>query len=120
MSLPGLEEAKEFFLNAKAKVHATQRRETDAKKENFDAVFMGPQGTGKTMLANLYAKFLRSMGVVKSSGSISGINRFSAYNMSKTSTLGTIHSTSLSCGGCVSRWLLMRLGSMLIASDRHH
>ncbi|KAH7134637.1 P-loop containing nucleoside triphosphate hydrolase protein [Dactylonectria estremocensis] len=102
MSLPGIEEAKGFFLHAKAKIQAATRRETDMKKENFDAVFMGNQGTGKTMLANLYANFLLSMGVVKSVGAITGINKFSAYNMSKTSTLSSIHSTSITCGGCIA------------------
>lgn len=102
MSLPGLEEAKSFFLQAKAKVKAAERRETDLKKENFDAVFMGGEGTGKTMLSRLYAKYLVSLGVVKKSGVFTGINRFSAYNMSKTSTLGTIHNTCNACGGCVS------------------
>ncbi|KAF4954616.1 hypothetical protein FSARC_12056 [Fusarium sarcochroum] len=102
MSLPGLEEAKAFFLHAKAKVKASQRRETDFKKENFDAVFMGSEGTGKTMLARLYAKYLVSLGVVKNSGVFTGINRFSAYNMSKTSTLGTIHNTCNACGGCIA------------------
>ncbi|KAJ4269690.1 hypothetical protein NW762_001358 [Fusarium torreyae] len=102
MSLPGLEEAKAFFLHAKAKVKASQRRETDFKKENFDAVFMGSEGTGKTMLARLYAKYLVSLGVVKKSGVFTGINRFSAYNMSKTSTLGTIHNTCNACGGCIA------------------
>jgi hypothetical protein len=102
MSVPGLEEAKSFFLNAKARFRASERRETDIKNENFDAVFTGHQGTGKTMLANLYAKFLASMGLVKPSGTMTGINKFSAYNMSKTSTLSTMHSTSIACGGCVS------------------
>lgn len=102
MSLPGLEESKAFFLHAKAKIQAATRRETDLKKENFDAVFMGNQGTGKTMLANLYAKFLASMGVVKAVGAIDGISKFSAYNMSKTSTLSSIHSSCITTGGCVS------------------
>lgn len=102
MSLPGLEEVKAFFLHTKAKVMASTRRETDFKKENFDVVFMGNQGTGKTMLANLYAKFLRSLGVVKPMGAIPGINKFSAYNMSKTTTLNQIQHTCTSCGGCVS------------------
>ncbi|KAM0216083.1 hypothetical protein ACHAQD_007997 [Fusarium lateritium] len=102
MSLPGLEEAKSFFLQAKAKVKAAERRETNLKKENFDAVFMGGEGTGKTMLSRLYAKYLVSLGVVKKSGVFSGINRFSAYNMSKTSTLGTIHNTCNACGGCIA------------------
>ncbi|EMT73145.1 ESX-1 secretion system protein EccA1 [Fusarium odoratissimum] len=102
MSLTGLEEVKAFFLQAKARVKAAQRRETDLKKENFDAVFMGGEGTGKTMLARLYAKYLISLGVVKKSGIFTGINRFSAYNMSKTSTLSTIHNTSNACGGCIA------------------
>ncbi|KAG5765466.1 hypothetical protein H9Q72_006449 [Fusarium xylarioides] len=102
MSLTGLEEVKAFFLQAKAKVKAAQRRETDLKKENFDVVFTGGEGTGKTMLARLYAKYLISLGVVKKSGVFTGINRFSAYNMSKTSTLGTIHNTSNACGGCIA------------------
>ncbi|KAF4988297.1 hypothetical protein FGRMN_9848 [Fusarium graminum] len=102
MSLPGLEEAKAFFLQAKAKVKAAERRETNFKKENFDAVFMGGEGTGKTILSRLYAKYLVSLGVVKKSGGFTGINRFSAYNMSKTSTLGTIHNTCNACGGCIA------------------
>lgn len=102
MSLPGLEEAKAFFLHAKAKVQASTRRETDFKKENFDAVFMGNEGTGKTMLARLYAKFLVSLGVVKQTETVSVIGKFSAYGMSKTTTLSHIHSICISCGGCVS------------------
>jgi hypothetical protein len=106
MSLSGLEEAKAFFLQTKARVKAAQRRETDLNKENFDVVFMGNEGTGKTMLSRLYAKYLISLGVVKKSGVFTGINRFSAYNLSKTSTLGTIHNTCNACGGCVSGTIL--------------
>ncbi|PTD08788.1 hypothetical protein HYE67_004660 [Fusarium culmorum] len=102
MSLPGLEEAKAFFLQTRAKVKAAQRRETDLSKENFDVVFMGNEGTGKTMLSRLYAKYLISLGVVKKSGVFAGINRFSAYNLSKTSTLATIHNTCNACGGCIA------------------
>ncbi|KAI5458547.1 P-loop containing nucleoside triphosphate hydrolase protein [Mariannaea sp. PMI_226] len=104
MSLPGLEETKAFFLNARARLQASARRETDLKHENFDAVFMGNQGTGKTMLAGLYAKFLASMvGIVQNqSGTMTGISRFSAYNMSKTSTLSVMNTMSVTCGGCIA------------------
>ncbi|KAF7562534.1 hypothetical protein G7046_g1615 [Stylonectria norvegica] len=102
MSVPGLEEAKSFFLHAKAKAQAVERRETSLEKENFDAVFTGNEGTGKTTLANLYAKYLVSLGVIKSVGSVTGINKFSAYNFSKTTTITQMHNTSSICGGCIA------------------
>lgn len=125
MSLPGLEETKAFFLHAKAKYQAASRRDTNLKKENFDVVFMGNEGTGKTAMAGLYAKFLKSLGVVKQTSNVDVINRFSGYGMSKTSTLSTMTSTSQNNdnNGCVStnceHQMLIEL-YLTKELDRHH
>lgn len=102
MSLPGLEDIKAFFLHAKAKVQAATRRGIDLKDVNFDVVFTGNEGTGKTAIANLYANFLASLGLVKPRGAQKGIEKFSAYGFSKTRTLDSMRTTISNRGGCVS------------------
>lgn len=102
MSLPGLEEAKAMFLHAKAKFQAATRRETNLKKDNFDVCFIGNQGTGKSFLANLYAKYLVSLGVVKPPSGSTGIHKISSYYFRKTNTVDAMTNIANSCGGCVS------------------
>jgi hypothetical protein len=102
MSLTGLEETKAFFLHAKAKIQAASRRDTGLKKENFDVVFLGNEGTGKSAMARLYAKFLASMGLVKPTATYSGIEYFSSYGFGKSASLSTMRNTCDACGGCVS------------------
>lgn len=104
MSLPGLEETKAFFLHAKSMVEAAARREIDLKNVNFDVVFMGNEGTGKTAMARLYAKFLASLGLVKPNDTYAqtGVETFSAYGFSKTRTLDSMRNIVSNCGGCVS------------------
>ncbi|KAI9147702.1 Stage V sporulation protein K [Paramyrothecium foliicola] len=102
MSLTGLEETKAFFLHAKAKIQAATRRETSLGKENFDVVFLGNQGTGKSLMARLYAKFLASMGVVKPTPSYTGIEFFSSYGFGKSASLSIMRTTSEACGGCIA------------------
>jgi SpoVK/Ycf46/Vps4 family AAA+-type ATPase len=102
MSLTGLEETKEFFLHAKAKIQAASRRETSLKKDNFDVVFLGNEGTGKSAMARLYANFLASMGLVKPSEQYSGIEHFSSYGFSKSSTLASMRNICDACGGCIA------------------
>lgn len=102
MSLPGLEEGKAFFLHAKAKHQAATRRETSLHKENCDVVFMGNEGTGKSMLARLYAGFLVSMGFVKPTPDYKGVLKVRGYDFSKTSTIMKMENHCEACGGCVS------------------
>lgn len=102
MSLPGLEEAKAMFLHAKAKFQAATRRETNLKKDNFDVCFTGNEGTGKSFLANLYAKYLVSLGVVKPPTGSTGIHKVSSYYFRKTNTIDAMNNIALACGGCVS------------------
>lgn len=101
MSLPGLDEVKGMFLNAKAKIMAAQRRDTDLSKDNFDVVFTGNEGTGKSAMALLYAKFLVSAGLFTPSTGQTGIHTASSYYFSKTSTIDTMRSIATLCGGCV-------------------
>jgi UDP-N-acetylmuramoylalanine-D-glutamate ligase len=103
MSLPGLEDVKAMFLHAKAKIQASTRRETCLKKENFDVCFTGGQGTGKSTCANLYAKFLVSIGLFKPPAGNTGIHKASSYYFAKTSTLESMRQISATCGGCVSK-----------------
>jgi DNA replication protein DnaC len=102
MSLPGLEEVKSLFLHTKAKIQAATRRGTALRQENFDIAIIGNEGTGKSIVAGLYANFLASLGLVKKSPSYSGIETFSTYCFSKTTTLETMRNVCLQCGGCVS------------------
>jgi DNA replication protein DnaC len=105
MSLPGLEEAKAMFLHAKAKFQAATRRETSLKKDNFDVCFVGNQGTGKSFLANLYAKYLVSLGVVKPPSGSTGIHKISSYYFRKTNTIDAMTNIANLCGGCVSDYI---------------
>lgn len=104
MSLPGLEEAKAFFLHIKARLQATTRRGGDMRKENLDVVFMGNDGTGKTTVARLYAKFLASLGLMKSPP-MGRYTYHTAYEFSPTHTVNYMGATCRSMGGCVSRVL---------------
>ncbi|KAE8154703.1 P-loop containing nucleoside triphosphate hydrolase protein [Aspergillus avenaceus] len=67
MGMIGLESVKQKFLDIKAQVDTAVRQNIDLKGERFGSVLMGNPGTGKTTVANLYAKFLTSMGVLPGS-----------------------------------------------------
>ncbi|KAM0712387.1 hypothetical protein Q7P37_011482 [Cladosporium fusiforme] len=64
MSMIGLENVKETFLEIKAKVDLTVRQGTSLAKERFGASLLGNPGTGKTTVARLYARFLTSVGAL--------------------------------------------------------
>ncbi|KND89373.1 Uncharacterized protein TOPH_06010 [Tolypocladium ophioglossoides CBS 100239] len=108
MSLPGLEEAKAFFLHTKARVQAATRRGADMRKENLDVVFMGNDGAGKTTVARLYAKFLSSLGLMKSPP-MGRYTYHTAYEFSPTHTVNYMGATCRSWGGCI-----------VIVDDAHH
>lgn len=114
MSLPGLTEAKAFMLDAKAKIQAANRRETQFKKINLDVIFSGNPGTGKTLVSQLYARYLRSMGVVKANeqANLDGIYVASGWILGTDGidgTLDKIEENANSCGGCI-----------VIIEDAHH
>jgi AAA+ superfamily predicted ATPase len=112
MSLPGLTDVKAFFLRAKAKFMAADRRETVLKKTNFNVIFSGNQGTGKSMVSRLYAKYLLSMGFVKPQPGYTGIQKGMGYNIGCsgiTETLDGIKLQAPMCGGCI-----------IIIEDAHH
>lgn len=85
MQMIGLEDVKSKFLEIKDKVDSVVRQGTSLNNERFNAVFLGNPGTGKghfhycrakrfillipsakgkTTVAQLYAKFLGSVGVI--------------------------------------------------------
>lgn len=66
MRYEGLEEVKQQFLDIKSKVDVCKNQRRDLKQERFNIIFQGNPGTGKTTIARLYAKFLHSVGVLKS------------------------------------------------------
>lgn len=106
MSLPGLEETKASFLNARAKIKAAIRRETPLKNENFDIVLTGNEGTGKSTVAKLYAKFLLAEGLFKVTDGGKGIHEASSYYFLKTETVDAVRNITTANGGCVSRRVL--------------
>ncbi|KAK0384621.1 hypothetical protein NLU13_8707 [Sarocladium strictum] len=112
MSLPGLADVKAFFLRTKAKLMAAERRETTLKKTNFNVIFRGNQGTGKSTVSRLYAKYLLSMGFVKPVPGYTGIHKGLGYNVGCsgiTETLDAIKLQAPMCGGCI-----------VIIEDAHH
>ena len=102
MSLPGLEETKTMFLHARSKIKAAQRRETSIPKDNFDMVFAGNQGTGKSTLAKLYTKFLIAEGLFKPVEGTKGYYNASSYYFRKTETVDNVQAMTSPTSGCVS------------------
>lgn len=112
MSLPGLTDVKALFLRAKAKFKAAERRETVLKKSNFNVIFRGNQGTGKSMVSQLYARYLLSMGFVTPVPGYTGMHKAQGYNIGCsgiTDTLDAIKLQNTWCGGCI-----------VIIEDAHH
>lgn len=107
MSLPGLEEAKAKFLHARAQIKASSWRDTASKMENYDIVFTGNEGTGKSTVAKLYAKFLISEGLFEPAPESKGIYSASSYYFRKTDIIDAVKGISTSeHTGCVSQLFL--------------
>ncbi|KAH8689078.1 P-loop containing nucleoside triphosphate hydrolase protein [Talaromyces proteolyticus] len=67
MNMIGLEEVKDKFLSIKTKVDTVVRQGSSLNDERFNSALLGNPGTGKTTVARLYAKFLKSVGVIPGS-----------------------------------------------------
>ncbi|KAK6496986.1 hypothetical protein TWF481_001965 [Arthrobotrys musiformis] len=65
MDMIGMEHVKEQVLAIKAKVDTVHRQKVNLRGERFHVALLGNPGTGKTTFAGLYAKFLRSEGVLE-------------------------------------------------------
>ncbi|RVD87113.1 uncharacterized protein DFL_005356 [Arthrobotrys flagrans] len=65
MDMIGMEHVKEQVLAIKAKVDTVHRQGVNLRGERFHIALLGNPGTGKTTFAGLYAKFLRSEGVLE-------------------------------------------------------
>lgn len=112
MSLAGLANVKTFFLQAKAKFMAASRRETNLKRTNFNVIFSGNQGCGKSLVSRLYAKYLVSMNFVKPSELYNGIVKISGYGLGHDGVSGffdVIKAVASSCEGAV-----------VVIEDAHH
>lgn len=101
MSLPGLEETKAMFLHARAKIKAAQRRETKLTKDNFDIVFAGNQGLGKSTMAKLYTKFLIEEGLFTPLHDTKGFHQVDTYYFRKTETVDAVRALTSPTNGCV-------------------
>ncbi|EPS35147.1 hypothetical protein H072_11585 [Dactylellina haptotyla CBS 200.50] len=66
MDMIGMEHVKEQVLAIKAKAETVHRQGVDLRDERFHIALLGNPGTGKTSFARLYAKFLRSEGLLES------------------------------------------------------
>ncbi|KAI1259098.1 P-loop containing nucleoside triphosphate hydrolase protein [Xylariaceae sp. FL1019] len=64
MDMIGLEPVKSKILQLKSLVATAQRQGVDPKKERFNSIFVGGPGTGKSTVAEIYAKLLVSFGLV--------------------------------------------------------
>ncbi|KAL9567858.1 hypothetical protein ACKAV7_008161 [Fusarium commune] len=64
ISMVGHEQIKAHFLAVKEKVDIAKRWNKSMKDWTFDLLIHGKNGTGKNMIAQLYAEFLHSIGVV--------------------------------------------------------
>ncbi|KAK3949502.1 stage V sporulation protein K [Pseudoneurospora amorphoporcata] len=64
MSMIGLEEVKQKFLDIKSKVDTAVRQGISLSNERYSCSMLGNPGTGKTTVARLYAEFLSDVGVI--------------------------------------------------------
>ncbi|KAF4992624.1 hypothetical protein FGRMN_7025 [Fusarium graminum] len=64
MSMVGHEPVKEYFLSVKDKVDISKRWNKPLKEWSFDLLLHGLDGTGKKRIAQIYAEYLHSLGVV--------------------------------------------------------
>ncbi|KAI1057219.1 hypothetical protein LB507_002226 [Fusarium sp. FIESC RH6] len=64
MSMVGHEQVKVYFLSVLDKLSISKRWDKSLDEWSFDLVLHGKDGTGKRRIAQLYAEFLHSLGVV--------------------------------------------------------
>ncbi|KAM0351001.1 hypothetical protein ACHAPU_002779 [Fusarium lateritium] len=64
MSMVGHEKVKEHFLSVKDRVDIAKRWNKSLSEWSFDLVLRGGNGTGKRRIAQIYAEYLHSLGVV--------------------------------------------------------
>ncbi|KAF5233614.1 hypothetical protein FAUST_8050 [Fusarium austroamericanum] len=67
MAYQGLEDVKNAFLRLRHKVEVAELQGKDPKQDNYNAVFQGNPGTGKTSIARLYGELLAALDIIPNS-----------------------------------------------------
>ncbi|KAG8667826.1 hypothetical protein FPOAC1_012665 [Fusarium poae] len=67
MTYQGLEDVKNGFLRLRHKVRVAGLQGKDPRQDNYNAIFQGNPGTGKTSVARLYGELLAALSIIPSS-----------------------------------------------------
>ena len=70
LSMTGIAPVKEAYFQIKDHVALVKERKQALKDQQYNAMYTGNPGTGKTSVARIYARFLEELGVLPSGGSV--------------------------------------------------
>ncbi|GKZ75539.1 hypothetical protein AnigIFM56816_000192 [Aspergillus niger] len=65
MQMVGLEQAKQLFLDLRAKIQIANKQKRILSSSDLNIVIVGNRGIGKSRIKTLYANFLRELGITR-------------------------------------------------------